>query len=74
MLANAVAEVRNGALSFGEPAEKYEIPKTTIYDTFKGKVISNKLGQPKKLSHEIDQILVTLLIRLSDIGLGLSKY
>ena len=72
-LIRAVDDYKNRRLNLRDAAELYEVPRSTISDYKTRKCSSNKLGRKTKLGIDIERILVTTCIRLSDIGLGLTK-
>lgn len=48
-LEKALKEVADGNLSLRQAAEKYDIPKSTIYDKYRGRH-ANKYGRPTVLN------------------------
>lgn len=51
----------------------YGVPRTTISDVKLGKRSSNIIGRKTKLDPKIEKILCDACVKLSDIGLGLTK-
>ena len=60
-------------LTYEQASDKYDLPKSTILDGVKGRWKSNRLGRATTIDKEMETILVGLLIKLSDAGIGLTK-
>jgi len=73
-LEQAAKDVRENKLTYKAASEKYEVPESTIHNAVSGHVKTNQLGRATIISNEMEQIIVGLLIKLSDAGLGLTKY
>ncbi len=73
MLRRAVQEVVDKNMSFGEAANHYGVPKTTIHDRVKEKV-GEKLGLPTELSAEEESIIVERCLLLGEWGYPLNHH
>ncbi|XP_063632014.1 uncharacterized protein LOC134803247 [Cydia splendana] len=68
-LLEAVAKIRSGELNGYEAANRYNIPRTTLYDYAKGKTFrSLTLGKPPALSSELEKVIADNLLALQDNG------
>ena len=67
----AVEEVRSHAMSLGEAAKEFGVPKTTIHDRLRH-VYGEKLGRPQVLSEEEEAILVQRLKVMATWGFPLT--
>lgn len=63
----AIADVKAGRLSIRAAAAQYKIPRTTIGDHMKGRVVT-KIGRPTVLSEEEEAILSSRLITCAEFG------
>ncbi|XP_063543571.1 uncharacterized protein LOC134751976 isoform X2 [Cydia strobilella] len=68
-LKEAVAKIRSGELNGYEAANRYNIPRTTLYDYAKGKTFrSLTLGKPPALSSELEKVIADNLLALQENG------
>ena len=73
LIERALEDKRNG-LSQRKAAKKYEIPISTLNDSYNKVRSSHNIGRKPILNEEIEEILCQILIRLSDVGVGLNKF
>ena len=72
-LQKAVDDVKSGKVGVRDAAEMYGIPRSTISANKNGPHNGHKPGAKPVLGDEIEKLLVESLIKLADIGLGLTK-
>jgi len=72
--ARALNDIKNDVYSRRKASKIYDIPYSTLTDAINGNVKSHKLGIQPVLGIEIESILCEILLRLSDAGVGLSKF
>lgn len=71
---NAVKAVKDGNMSVRKAAERYKIPKSTLYDKISGKTaIGARMGRKPVIPDEIEKNMVETAMRSSDRGFGLSR-
>lgn len=64
----ALRDVVNGRLSIREAAERYNVPKSTIHDKYKGKYLYEKSGRPNALSAPDEANIVAGLVTAAEWG------
>lgn len=69
---NALAEVVDGHLSFGQAAEKYSVPKITRYNKYRGNH-SDRLGKPPVLSVFEEGNVVKAMVTTTSYGYPFTK-
>ena len=70
----AIAEVKNGTLSVRGAANKYCVPRSSLFDRVKGNVVEGCCwGKAPQLEASEEQKLIDYATRRSDMGLGFSK-
>ena len=74
LIQRALEDIQKNGLSQRKAAKKYEIPQSTLNDACNKVWISHKVGRKPVLSMEIEDILCQILIRISDVGVGLNKF
>ena len=67
-------DIENNGLSQRKSAGKYDIPLSTLNDAYNKVRSSHKIGRKPILGEEIEENLYQIIIRLSDVGVGLNKY
>ena len=63
-----------GKLTYKAASEKFGVPAATISNLVTGKTKSHVLGRRTAIPKFIEEAFVTILVRLSDVGVGLTKY
>jgi hypothetical protein len=74
LIPRALNDITNNGLSQRKTAEKYDIPLSTLNDALNKVHSSHTIGRKPILNQEIEEVLNQILIRISDVGVGLNKY
>lgn len=72
VLENSLAAVIDGQFSFSQAAERFNVPKTTIYRKNRG-LNSDRLGKPPVLSVTEEKTIVTALITAANFDYPITK-
>ena len=74
LIERALNDIQNNGLSQRKAAQKYEIPLSTLNDAYNKIRSSHIIGRKPILNDEIEEILHQILLRISDVGVGLNKF
>ena len=74
LIERALNDIQNNGLSQRKAAQKYEIPLSTLNDAYNKIRSSHIVGRKPILNDEIEEILHQILLRISDVGVGLNKF
>jgi transposase len=70
----AIQAVKSKAMTLGEAAKHYKVPKTTIFDRIKSQKNKLTLGRPTELTAEEEDIIVQRLKVMGEWGFPLTSH